>query len=334
MTASKRLVSLDALRGLAALAVVAFHYSFRIREMYPDALPAPFSFPYGHYGVHLFFLISGFVILMSLERRHAKGFLRARFFRLYPVFWASLLLTAIAISIAPPVRPVSVFQFLGNVTMAADYFRIENIDGVYWSLAYELGFYAFMYAVYRLGQQRWVPLLPMLWIAGAAAFQALAPYIPAPLHYLLMIHNYAHLFACGLVFYFIWRDGMRWRYGALLAAGVAVQAMIFGFEGAAALAISMGLFALALRPEAARLPGLALLTWFGAISYALYLTHQEIGYRLILALQALGAGWLVSVAAAFAVMIGVATALTYGVEKPAQRRFAKARQKQEIEKAN
>jgi len=56
------------LRGIAALAVVVGHFTGTYNTRYPDD-PAPiFDFPAGAFGVQLFFMISGFVILISAER--------------------------------------------------------------------------------------------------------------------------------------------------------------------------------------------------------------------------------------------------------------------------
>jgi peptidoglycan/LPS O-acetylase OafA/YrhL len=50
----KRMTEVDALRGLAAAAVVLFHYTTRFTEVYrPTALPSV-SFPGGQYGVNHF----------------------------------------------------------------------------------------------------------------------------------------------------------------------------------------------------------------------------------------------------------------------------------------
>src|SRR6185436_18721223 len=98
---SGRIGEVDALRGLAALAVVFYHYGQRYRELGADAyLSAKFpgQFPmngeplawvsWGHYGVQLFFMISGFVILMTISKvRSLKEFALLRFVRLYPAFW-------------------------------------------------------------------------------------------------------------------------------------------------------------------------------------------------------------------------------------------------------
>ena len=63
-----RLVELDALRGIAAMAVVAYHYTTHYANQIGHLTRLRFGFPAGNYGVHLFFLISGFVIFMTLER--------------------------------------------------------------------------------------------------------------------------------------------------------------------------------------------------------------------------------------------------------------------------
>src|SRR5690348_5033730 len=65
-----RIDGLDALRGVAALAVVVYHFTNSVRR---SRLPSGggdvwFSFPTGAYGVHLFFLISGFVIFLTVRR--------------------------------------------------------------------------------------------------------------------------------------------------------------------------------------------------------------------------------------------------------------------------
>src|SRR2546423_3808210 len=109
-----RLAELDALRGVPVLMVLAYHYTTRFGELFPLAA-APASFPFGAYGVELFFVISGFVIFMTLDRSERPAdFLPARFSRLYPAYWAAVLTTTSVLWLfngplpAPPASQVAV----------------------------------------------------------------------------------------------------------------------------------------------------------------------------------------------------------------------------------
>ena len=89
----ERLPGLDALRGVAALAVVAFHFTTRFGIVFGHPERLTYGVPWGQRGVELFFVISGFAIELSLARACGAGhFLRARLVRLYPTFWAAVLL--------------------------------------------------------------------------------------------------------------------------------------------------------------------------------------------------------------------------------------------------
>ena len=86
-----RLRVLDGLRLVAALAVVAFHYTGRdnpawgesVRTVFPTLSPVTL---YGGFGPYLFFMISGFVILMSTWGRPVHSFVASRVGRIYPAY--------------------------------------------------------------------------------------------------------------------------------------------------------------------------------------------------------------------------------------------------------
>ena len=63
-----RFEELDVLRGLAAFSVVLFHYTVRYDQMFHVERDHVFQLVYGYYGVKLFFMISGFVITLTLAR--------------------------------------------------------------------------------------------------------------------------------------------------------------------------------------------------------------------------------------------------------------------------
>src|SRR5436190_9331039 len=122
-----------------------FHYTYRGPQIH--AWPA--SFPvlshiskYGYLGVDVFFILSGFVILLTAYEKDAIGFTIARIVRLYPAYWICVTLTTVAVLLAGNIhRHLTPAQYLANLTMAHSYFGVEDISGVYWTLAVELKFY-------------------------------------------------------------------------------------------------------------------------------------------------------------------------------------------------
>src|SRR5688572_16252904 len=96
----ERLPGLDVLRGLAAVAVLAFHYTTRFGDIFGHPVAPAFLVPWGVRGVEVFFVVSGFAIELSLERTSsAKDFLVSRAVRLYPTFWAALAVTLVVVGV-------------------------------------------------------------------------------------------------------------------------------------------------------------------------------------------------------------------------------------------
>ncbi|QLY33134.1 acyltransferase family protein [Nocardia huaxiensis] len=141
---------LDALRGLAAMAVVIQHCSERLFPAYFRFSQAYFGL--GEFGVFVFFLVSGFIIPASMERGRSLGaFWVGRFFRLFPLFWACLAAALILHSMGRYGLPAQfmddpVVNLLSNLTMMQFFIGGWDIQivGASWSLSYELAFYLFL----------------------------------------------------------------------------------------------------------------------------------------------------------------------------------------------
>ncbi|MFC6011396.1 acyltransferase family protein [Nocardia lasii] len=139
---------LDALRGIAALAVVLEHFSAPLWPAYGKYLGDHVN-P-GVVGVFVFFIVSGFIIPASMERGRSLGaFWVGRFFRLFPLFWVimvvAVLLHLVGMYGGPPgflTEPL--WNLVTNATMA--HYFITGHDSqilvVAWTLSYELIFYA------------------------------------------------------------------------------------------------------------------------------------------------------------------------------------------------
>lgn len=326
-----RLAALDALRGVAALAVVLFHYIPYYDKLYGHSFTPWPVLDFGRYGVHLFFILSGFVIFMTLERTRTAGwFGLARAFRLLPALWAGIAITFVTVhALGPADRAVSFGSALLNTTLLHEYLEFPHVDGAYWSLVVEATFYCWI-ALLFYGAGHWPRIRTVLWFWLAASYAGVIWWkaIPDSLDFIvkdLLFVKYAPLFISGILMY-------RWhRYGrpgvsellllamaighSLLAYKAPFHLFVLGCYGVFAAAVAGYLNCLANRP----------LLWLGSLSYALYLVHQNIGYGVIgWSYQAGLPGW-AGVSLALAVAILLACAIHYLVEQPALRWFRQLR---------
>lgn len=142
-----RLSFLDGVRGLSAMIVVIYHLGQVCSSQLEDFSHEVLNL--GNLGVMAFFLVSGFVIPMSLERYNSlPKFWRGRLVRLYPLYWVSLFLV-IALS-ALHLYPSNagfadhlIRNSLVNLTMLQEFVRVPDALSVYWTLALEMVFYVF-----------------------------------------------------------------------------------------------------------------------------------------------------------------------------------------------
>jgi len=317
----KRFQELDALRGLAAAWVMLFHYTNKHTQLYGPPGRLPSVIVDGDAGVHLFFAISGFVILMTLQASHDRiGFLVSRFSRLYPAYWAAMLATAAVGLLAPlPGQQVTVSQLAVNLTMTQSYLSMPPIDPVYWSLGYELGFYAVMYALFLAGGLRHILIVGSLWLGLALLHNGAIRIWDIGLPYrlaVLLVLPYAHLFVAGIALHELWSGRRGLAVWLLLAACLASAPLIQGWHDATYMLVALPVFLLAVL---GRLPMLRWgpLLWLGSISYTLYLTHNLLGQRLILFLEGKGVHPVASVAIAIAGALLLAEAISRFVERPA-----------------
>jgi peptidoglycan/LPS O-acetylase OafA/YrhL len=340
---SARVVELDVLRGLAALSVLLFHYLTRFGELHRDAQHPAIGWSLGSYGMQFFFMISGFVICMTLERtRRSLDFVVSRFSRLYPVYWASIIVTtAVVWTFGLPGLEVPLRDTIANLTMVQTMLGFQSVDGVYWSLLVELKFYIVMLVIFACGllpTLRWLVLawIPLAFAVNHAyAFTSYGHTLPIKALHGLMISDWMHLFAIGIVMYQRKKTGrFHWVDCAIIGLCLineyqhrlihmydripgAPDEPPIGPAGSMLLvgALSVVLYALA----AGRLRWLNArpLLFLGAISYPLYLVHQHVGFVVLREFGQLGwdVHWGILVATIVAIVL--ASILHSLVEMPA-----------------
>lgn len=170
---TKRFFELDVFRGIAAFCVVLYHYTTWYDVNYKHSPEFHLYFPLGIHGVEFFFLISGFVILLTLERtKRGLDFIVNRFSRLYPNYWIAIVLTFTVITIAKlPIKPsVSFLDALFNLTMFQGFFKIPHVDGVYWTLGIELCFYITMFFIYKAKLLKHIEVIATGWLVIALCY--------------------------------------------------------------------------------------------------------------------------------------------------------------------
>lgn len=320
---SRRLVELDALRGIAATLVMLFHYTTRYEQIYGHETLPSVSVPWGHYGVNLFFMISGFVIFMTLHRvKRPMDFIVSRFSRLFPAFWAAIIITFLLThAFALPDKTVSASVAGMNLFMIHGLFKIPHVDGVYWTLEIELIFYAMALLLYLMGRLDKVHAalltLLMLRLAYFLADRFAGIELSWTLSHILIL-PYIAWFVCGIMIYRLVTfptESPRKDVIVLVAAIVQLTIVENLFIGLLAACLSLVLLA----AVKGRLSVLAnpVLAWLGAISYTLYLLHENIGWGIIMHLERAGLAADLTILMAIAIALALASALTWLVERPA-----------------
>ena len=293
-----RLRALDGLRLVAAFAVVVYHFTARKSSAWDrpvsDVWPHFGGFSqYGYLGVNLFFLISGFVILMTAWGRSLDNYAISRITRLFPAYWASVALTTALLFLWPSGKDVSPWQAIANLTMFQSAYGIDHVDGVYWTLWTELRFYLLMgvFLLVGINRRRLIAvcaLWPMLAALAANMDQALIANI--------LVYDYAPYFAAGMGLYLIYKDGhtiLSWGLVVLnwclaLTPAAKYSGGLMRLTGRAP-SVEITLLVVTLSFVAVAVCGSRWATriqwkWLsvaGALTYPLYLTHEYWGFWII-----------------------------------------------------
>lgn len=286
MSQRKRFTEIDALRGLAALAVVLFHYTTRYEERFGE-VSGGFSeyFSLGEYGVQLFFIISGFVIYMSiLKVKSVSDFAIKRSFRLYPAYIFAVVLTFTIVSLASIDQlKIDIMPALINLTMFQDFLGAPRVDGVYWTLRVEMTFYILMGILLFFKVEKKVMPIAISWLAFSVFIQLLHSSVDTDATALIRefsIASFSHMFIIGIMFYCIWQHGSQLKYHAVIAACVLYDLTFMSIENALITSLFVVIFYLVINSKLQFLSS-PVLVFFGTISYPLYLIHQNIGYVII-----------------------------------------------------
>lgn len=303
----KRINYLDGHRGIAILLVVGFHAYTRWPELVPYGDSYSYIFQYGFLGVQLFFLLSGFVILMTLERCTTfSNFLYKRWLRLFP----AMLVCSLIIFFTAPFffeRPAGIpsakdlipgLLLLEPIILSKLIGQVASVEGAFWSIYVEVKFYVISGALYFLvGSRKMILGLFTFFLFSIFSSNLQEHFDNQLLGYATSISFYLSFkyfgwFAAGCAFYMFSKTKEKtWFVYALTICILSSIATAAGGKSlgtfAAMLAIS-SLFALTLiSSKAQKVVGNRYLVYFGFISYPLYLVHENMMISLIIKLGAI-----------------------------------------------
>ncbi len=318
---------LDGLRLVAAIAVVFYHFvgyehmKWSISNV--EAFPEISKFAaYGALGVQLFFVVSGFVILMSCWGRTIPQFVASRIARLFPAYWVAVIATTILFVFITDgaIKRISLSDFLMNLTMVQTAVGVKNVDGVYWTLWVELLFYLVIgFLLSRNPSRHSLMAFIFLWpLFGALAEKTKFDFLTT-----ILSPQYAPLFAGGMALYLIHAYGhsvINWLlvvFNMILSAqqtvsGFFTKSMIIDTKQVLSPVVCIVIIVLIFVIVALftvspiREWGPSWLTYAGALTYPLYLIHEHWGWWIISwASPSLGEWTALILAFAFAIIAAI-----------------------------
>jgi len=276
-----RQLSLDGLRGIAAFSVVIYHYFYRIDEIYGIGSNEMDWTYFGKFGVHLFFMISGFVIFMSISKETKPiNFIISRFSRLYPAYFFAVIITFTIVYIfGLQGREVKIFDALLNLLMFQEFLGIPHVDGVYWTLTVEITFYFWCLILILLKKTELLTLMLFSFLFLSFTSEVLPENIYKIIGKLFLI-NYISFFLLGIVTYKLKKENLNCRnifpiFLIFIMLFINNKNEDFIVYSVIYIFFLLGVY------DAIKFLKLKIFIFFGEISYSLYLVHQNIGYVII-----------------------------------------------------
>jgi len=301
-----RFLFLDGLRGIAALAVVLYHFNGALLEVSQNWTSGLFTkfFDYGYLGVDIFFVISGFVIPYSVSRfepsfQFLGRFVLRRSIRLDPPYWLTIFLELFvlfltinyfssysSISSLPDMAKV-----LSHFIYAQDMLGYGNIIEVFWTLCFEVQFYLFfvlsLIFVRNLNKIVGATIANVIiFIIGAGIFVYSILLFFTPLESPiagLFVPRWFQFFLGFLAMRSVRKGSLRVEF--IVASSVILAASALNPSGAdngIVAVVTAGLLVIAgVNGKMGTWLSSRPLQFLGRTSYSLYLIHSVVGWRLI-----------------------------------------------------
>lgn len=302
MATKQRIYQIDLLRFVAAVGIMLVHYLYR--GFKADNL-TNLSFlelagewvKYCAVFIDLFFIISGFVITLSVSNKSVTYFFKSRVVRLFSVYWLCALITyLVTIFYGAPRFTATFGQFLFNLTLLQDFFDIERLDGAYWTMSVELRFYALALGYLILYKYKKIKIstIAYIWLALTVIYPFVQGNIISRVLNLFLMFEWSPAFIAGMLMADIYRSKkINLKNGIaificfilscfhrLIYAKMAMIIYNETFSEPIIFAVMFSAYGIMLMVILGRLKWMnkPYFLYLGIMTYPLYLLHQRIGY--------------------------------------------------------
>lgn len=288
---------IQSLRGLAALAVVFVHVRYVLPESWAGLKAALVP---AAMGVDLFFVLSGFIMMLTTRHcdgtlRYAASFFIKRWARIWPLY---LVVCVLTVGHGPTLHTAQwiafaqgLFFYPVGINEAPFYFKMPVLAA--WTLAYEVYFYVVFGASLLFGKWRWLALtawfvttlIAIPYSMGHFSFSAqeLRPALPFAFAN-VAINPIVWDFIFGLIVGWVYLSPIRFANVQGLWLAVAFSVTLTVWASVAGVATFHGpngwgwpmfalVLSLALLSKATHIPFPRWTVWLGGVSYSLYLIH-------------------------------------------------------------
>lgn len=301
-------LSIQGLRGLAALSVVIFHATTIEQKYSGGDILLPGFLRVGESGVDLFFVISGFIMVTVTQgrfarRRESLRFLWGRFTRIYPTYWFYFFLTLTVFLVRP--QWVNSSQD-SHVDLLKSFLLWPGehlpLVMVAWSLIHELWFYVVFAVILRFDERRLLPFL-LLWGAIVVAVNTLVGIAGLPPAMRIAVHPYSLEFIVGALAALFVHRGYAVAFSSPKVLGGVAAVLLAGLylvyandvlhgpdlvrAGVMGLLYGLLVLSFAACEKQGRMNVPSSIRFLGDISYTVYLSH-------VLVLSAIGRLWMMA----------------------------------------
>lgn len=276
--ATSRSVNLDLLRVLAAIYVLLYHFTHRYNEIFTGVISEDNIFSHGYLGVPAFFILSGYLVTKSYNKnRLLTRFYKSRLLRIYPTYIFSMSLTFLISSLLIfNERSISLIDYFINLFVFADYLGYKPADSAYWSLYIECAFYIVLPLIVS---KKGIIFIVLVLLSFVNYF------VDVYILNVLTLFNWISFFYIG--YFLSLRKKNHYNIFFLLISLV----NIFNYKGyeyfLTSIIIYMYMYSLPeIKVQNVRIT--KAISALAAISYPLYLLHQNIGYVILNYLRHIG----------------------------------------------